>query len=710
MKLSNEILEIFFDEKKSLYNILDKRIGKRYLTRDEFSNLFRVFSPKGNWQGRHGDSKSQPQVAVKKISGEKAVLKWEGIYFEKRKIKFGFNISDTDYNPFDKDKMEFERIDCKITIALHGEEIHMEMEVENKGDNIVTDVMFPIVSGFGEESADMDIVWPVQTQINKRIVEKPFCNLGGKNHKEWFHERRYLQARYPMELASAWADFSDEKGGVSFDIRSDEPQLFDFGIQKVILKADDVPAKNITGLFMTQQYYPTIKPGGKWRSPLCILRVHNEDWHKTAKLHREYLENVMERPSTPKKFVQSTGWHFYLMKLQDGTEVRDFDDLEEMAKASKQAGMDYIMLFGLYHNGHDNDYEMSYIPNRDWGGPRAFKEAVRKVKKTGVEVIPFFNGTLMDSRLLEDDPKLLDMCVLGRTGARYGGQDWSRPTFDFPHNSYKGYTTTRNNMNFEVCMTGKQGFEWVTKTVERLSREYETGHIQLDQLAHKAYVCYDENHGHKSPQDAYTKDLKKLMEHIRTKLRECNPEGIVIGEGFSDLTASYCDGFWNWNQTDNPQVCRYAVPWMKFSCQVDALDYDRANLSFVHGVLLDLKIEGGVGTVSDFPLFALHLKKLSELKKTLYDSYATGDFEDEDGFFLSGDESVIAKIHVNPGSGKAAVIVANLSGSEAFCSIKFEYGINPVKKVLFDGAKEDFKPKEKIKLGPYEVMGIECSV
>ena len=708
MKVFNEILEVQFNQYGSLCSIIDKRLNKKYLTEEHFSGLFRVIAPIGNWQGRHADSSYQTNVLFKRINDQELKIIYEKLAVSPRKADFDFNFSSSGVTEHNAAMIkEIENIQCVVSIKLSGEEVITQITVENLSNVTVTDVIFPVISGFGSESADMNITWPVQTQINKRIIEKPYIHLGGDNHKEWFHEKRFLQARYPLELITAWVDFSDENGGLSFDIRSAEPQIFDFCVQKVIKKDRYSKENNKVGLFMAPEFYPTIKTGCKWTSPECIIRVHNADWHRTAKEHRTWLEGVMERPETPKNFKTSLGWHFYLMKLQDGTDIRSFDDLPKMAEAAKDAGINNIMLFGLYNYGHDNDYEMSYIPNEDWGGPEKFISAVREVQEKGVRVIPFFNGTLMDSRLLKEDPDLINMCVQGRTGTRYGGQDWSRPAFDFPQTSYKGYTMTRNNMLFEVCITSEKGSKWFKDTVKRLSQDYETGNIQLDQLAHKSFVCYDENHGHKSPQTAYIDGLKALLQDIKKDLRQYNPEGIIIGEGFSDLTASYCDGFWNWNQLDNPQVVRYSVPWLRFSCEVDALDFGEANFCFANSLLFDLKIEGGVGILSDFPDFQQHLKSLAKLKEELADSYAEGDFEDQDGITVSGSSFITAKVYINRNNGKGAVIIANTQNKPAEVVIELSRAVSDVEKISFDCTRAAAERKQKFSLKPYEVNALE---
>jgi hypothetical protein len=240
-----------------------------------------------------------------------------------------------------------------------------------------------------------------------------------------------------------------------------------------------------------------------------------------------------------------------------------------------------------------------------------------------------------------------------------------------------------------------------------LSEGLETGHIQLDQLAHKTFVCYDSDHGHRSPEEAYSSELSELLEEIRQELRTNHPEGIMIGEGFSDMTASYCDGFWNWNQMDHPHIVRYSVPWMKFSHEIDALDYKEVNICFAHGILMDLKIEGGVGILSDFPGFQTHLKRLADLKKRLISSYATGDFEDEDHLVKECSSAVVSKMFLNRLTQKGSVTIANTSDSPESIRVRVELNYENMKKMTWDGAEKTMEESGTILLSGYEVCALE---
>src|SRR6266481_6331956 len=89
------------------------------------------------------------------------------------------------------------------------------------------------------------------------------------------------------------------------------------------------------------------------------------------------------------------------MKHQDGLVLNTYNDLPRKAEASLAAGCPYLLVFGWQTGGHDNNYLYRYLPNETWGGEKSLREAIEKVRQIGVEVVPFFNGTLANIEMPE---------------------------------------------------------------------------------------------------------------------------------------------------------------------------------------------------------------------------------------------------------------------------------------------------------------------
>jgi hypothetical protein len=686
--LENELVSISFDQHGSIVSIQDKRLGREYLGESLGANLFRLMVPCPEWDGRHIDSCTQPNVQFKPGDGVALRITFPSLLLADEPVA----------------------VSAQVNIRLDGEHIVMSLHIENNSDLFISDSIFPIVSGFDKSTKEYNLYMPFQWG-GDRLMKTPFKKLGDGNHVHWNRENNKIFARYPLTLVTAWVDYSDAQGGLGFDLRNATKDIFDFGCERMILKDQSWPEQNREALWMAFAFYPSLNKGEVWNSCEFILRPHRGDWHTVADAHRIWLEDNVRVPIIPQNFAESLGWHFYHMKHQDGTVVKTYEDLPKMAAASQAAGIDNIMVFGWQQGGHDNAYPFGYYTNKDWGGTERLRELLAEVQANGCRVIPFYNGTLLDQATPEFKKFGYKWAVLGRTGSWYDGYDYSRCNFDIPFGLTARGTTSRNMHLCDLCFPAQEPRAFVLETVRRITEAYGFKNIQLDQLAHKSYVCYDPAHGHEKPQWAFTKELESLMVKMRAQIRANDPEAVIVGEGFSDLTTQYCDAHWNWNQITFPEIVRYSVPWMLFSHETDALEYKAVNICFANKILLDLKIEGGDAYVTEYPEFTQHLARLAALKKKLPDTYLAGLYRDEDGIGYDRETGLLAKVYLNREKNRLGIIAANLEHKDISASIKLEHKPQGTITVHeYAGGKSELKLKGAtldVALKPYEVRVFE---
>ena len=686
--LENELVKLTLDDHAAIIGLYDKRIEREYITYREGGNLFRLMAPNKTWDGRYADS-AKADFPVVVTDGNSLTAAFQKLVSE-------------DGKPLQSE--------IRIEMELSGDELMMCYSISNDDDDeFFSHIMFPIVSGLGHPESPMNLIMPEQSAFGDTRVQDPFA-FGDGNHKDWTRGCNRKAARYPQNLSTAWIDYSDGQGGISFEQRSGDFDICDFGMERRIKKAADYKENNIEYLEFALQSYPNVKQGETRRSPVYLISLHTGDWHVPAKRHRQWLKAQVKSAEIPARFQESLGWHFYFMKQQDGTVYHDYNDLPRMAEAALNAGVNQIMVFGWYPAGHDNDYPYGYFANPEWGGEALLREKIAECSAMGCAVIPFFNGTLLDIATPEYAEYGYRWPVLGRTGEPYCGAEFSRANNDLAFRNASLETSTRNMTLLDICITAKEVQEWWQKTVARIVRECGFGNLQLDQIAHKSYVCYHPAHGHERPEYAYTKELQELLTKVRKIVREANSEGVMIGEGMSDLTAQYCDGFWNWHQTGNkPEIMRYSIPWMNYSSEVDANEYDAANICFAEKILMDLKIEGGDGILSDFPQFSEHLKKLSILKKKLPDSYQSGEYDHLEGIEIQVSEGILVRIYRNHETKRFAVVAANLKRGENTACFALSQSLCPDRMLYLSGneSKLSGELEYSIPLEAYQVAVIE---
>lgn len=532
--LINDTLKIEIDSVNgSIISIYDKRINKEYITAKKFAALFRLMIPVENWYGRHIESNEQQIEKVERIDDQSCRIFFDRLFCNGQ--SFHINMS--------------------VSIKLSGENIIMKLKIFNNDSTIITNVIFPRIGGIQEiEDRLTDAIY-LPSQLERRIIN-PLSTIA-QNHFAWSKARLKKYYRYPYWLSSTWADYSNKSYGLAFDVRSKDFDMQDFYVEGQVEKDTADLQNNTQALSMAWSFHPHITTNESWESPGIIIKPHTGDWHVVADAHRNWVETWIAKSEIPDEFAKSLGWHFYFMKHQDGTVINTYDDLPRMAKSALDAGVPYILLFGWQQLGHDNYYPFGYYPNKDWGGKGKLIEKLNEVNQMGCNVIPFSNFTLMDMNTKEYKEFAYNWEVESMTGGRLFAGNWAREDFGVPvrHAAWVN-ATARSMLYVELCLFD-ESLSYVYETSERIYKEYEFGNLQLDQIGHKYYNCYNPKHNHEKPQKAFQLGINSLLKNVKQSLRQFNPGAVLIGEGFTELTAAYCDTHWTWNL---PNHCYTASP------------------------------------------------------------------------------------------------------------------------------------------------------
>lgn len=317
----------------------------------------------------------------------------------------------------------------------------------------------------------------------------------------------------------------------------------------------------------------------------------------------------------------------------------------------------------------------------------------------GVEVVPFFNGTLANIEMPEHKEFGYEWEAKTRAGHPYYAGNWARQNFDAP-------TRNRDMLHYEICPCEKHR-DYFLKTARRIAQEYGFGNLQLDQISEKMFPCYNELHHHAHPDRAYVDGLAELLPKTQAAVRELNPDGVVIGEWANDFTAQWLDSSWCWRQTDFPEPVLCTLPWALLSHEIDALEYDEVNKAFAYKLHLDLKIDGGDSPVIKYPQFAAHIKRLASLRRRVFDYYVAADFRDEEGINLDQPRKVMAKVFRNSAARKVGIVLAEYGGEKVELVLKSRWqpkaGVIRIESNASQSAVIPHAEELRLKLEPYEV-------
>lgn len=505
VKLENGDLSVTVDPATGGFvSILDKRSGSEYVGAPDRALLLRLIVPEGDLLGNHLDA-AQARISVE---GQAATVRYD-----------------------------LEGIEAVATLRLEGSAVLATLSISNGGKRTIEETIFPWVRGLAP-LPDACLVSPC---MFGRKIRDPLGTGLDRDHRTWNEGGQKRVWRYPQHLASAWCDYGNGERGIAIEGRHTDFSIMDFFAHKVVEKTRD-PVRRTLDLATVQPRQ--IKPGETWSSAPVRILVHPGDWHATADAHREWLSTWVQKPKRPAKFAESIGWHFYFMKHQDGLVLNTYDDLPRMAEASSAAGCPYLLVFGWQTGGHDNNYLYRYVPNEAWGGADRLRKALQKVRQMGVEVVPFFNGTLANIEMPEHKEFGHEWEAKTRAGHPYYAGNWARQNFDAP-------TRNRDMLHYEICPCDKHR-DYFLKAARRIAQEYGFGNLQLDQISEKMFPCYNELHHHAHPDRAYVDGLAELLPKTQTAIHEVNPGGVVIGEWINDFTAQWLDSSWSWRQTDFP--------------------------------------------------------------------------------------------------------------------------------------------------------------
>ena len=151
-----------------------------------------------------------------------------------------------------------------------------------------------------------------------------------------------------------------------------------------------------------------------------------------------------------------------------------------------------------------------------------------------------------------------------------------------------------------------------------------------------------------------------LIRDVREKLREKNPDAVIMGEQCDVFGSEIIDQWmtWIWSNKDLASAIRvhYSLPQTVINCVVDR-EPGLASHAFAAGLHLLLMTNGGTGTLSDVPEFAEHIRKLAELRKRCANRTVHARFCDTLGLSIKTDDKIVAYSYESS-QGPAVIIAA----------------------------------------------------
>lgn len=295
-------------------------------------------------------------------------------------------------------------------------------------------------------------------------------------------------------------------------------------------------------------------------------------------------------------------------------------------------GLDTLFLFGWFRGGHDHGYP-EYEADQAMGGEPALRAALQQVRDAGGQAILYTQGRLLD-------PTTAYYAQIGRKIA-------ARTSWGGEYKEYYSYwgagtlhdAMTGNLLDFSVaCPSNPEWREQLCRQAESVADLGPQGVLFDQEGGATHYLCYADNHPHRSPAEAWGRPRVDNFLAVRALLKERNPDLAVVSENLCDANAQLFDilhgggaGF----QPDRdsfPALFRTVFPEVILTNRIIGTeDMRAAGFAFVHGFRFDVEIYGAAASFGASPDLASYVRRLSAVRRRLPDHLLNGRYLAPDG-------------------------------------------------------------------------------
>ncbi len=658
----------------AITRIFDKHTNTEYVEPEAHTRLFQLVLPRPGDLARQIVSTDQKPVSVTVADGV-LTIKFEDLQILQKTYLFQAGEMDSP-----RPKLP---IAVTVTFRLQGEHILASIEIENHSLERITDVVFPRVDNLPTTSGNRPFEVILPSLSDKKLTAGPEFLFGER------------AKTYPALLATSWLNYQAGDKGIGIEIQSSpESQEGLISMSGNGLVAANRPAGGLR--YIGWNFYPHIDGMSSWTSPPIILHVHGSDWHTIAAEHREWYR-TQHSPKMVTTFDDAAAFSTYRLKTDNNTINWRYDDLPKLADASAKAGIRNLVIDGWREReGPGNPSPFGEYPDARLGGAARLKAVNDKLQQSHVNLLFAFHPAYINTATDYYKKEGVRWTVRTRREVEQMQPQFTFYTFDYPYEEEIAHFWGVVDPSLPVT-------DKLLQDAQRLRDEYGFRNLFLRGVGLQSYLSYNKEDV-VPPQKVYEAGYERFL----GGLRKLYPDGTLLMEGFNDLVNPFGDGGYTWVQNTDAEVLAYSIPWTPFSNDVDALDYDQANLSFARKILINLLVDGGDGTVERYAQFADHLKALQKLKAGTAPYYAQAEFRDHDGLKkVDAEAQVVISAFDNEAGKRRGIVVANLSEQKKTAKVELDLQSSGMKGHLFrlGGKQEEVElPQLSLELAPYEVV------
>jgi hypothetical protein len=670
---NSELRVAFSAESASLRSVYHKRRGTYYLRPSKGEDWFRVQIPLPYWEGHSAASRDLKVLSVQKLGAD--IVEFRATQL----------ITGVSQYP----------ISTRLTFRLERDNLACRLSLQNQSRSTIDRIVFPILEVPPAQDSKEILLSPNATVVlsglfssnDVRTRPDPFERLDPVALKAWSYSDPQIPAKafgYPGTLPTAWFTYVSDGKGIGWDVRDTQFQYQQALIERRLYRDRYSREANRRDYELSWNWYPLVRPGSSWESAEVYLKFDDGDWHSIAKQHRDWLKTWIRRPQVAKTFQTSLGW------LSRG--VRSFDDIPSIAKQGLDVGAPYFLIYG-WNQGDINDWSYRYYPRPELGGLESLRRNLQAARAMGAYPLAWFNGTMSVQTTPGHQRMGKDWVARDRYGSPILAGRWS---LFFPFQ----ITNADHNDIFLEFDFDSGARDFLVDTIRRFIDDYHFTGFEMDQGA-KNFLSYRDTSKRGRPELALSKGYGDFYARAVAIVKKSDPNGIIVGESFSDFMNQYVDSSWVFEggALNVPQLSslRYSLPWVTVPTRAVVTDRGHANRAFLMNAPLDI-----FDDLTQYPEYAGHLRRLHALKVSTSRYFYQGEFSDEEGFALLPpiQKEVLAKAYRDPAGEIIAIVIVNTSPATKEVTVRLDAGTapQPGRHYYLDGRLEPQPPAAEVHL------------
>jgi hypothetical protein len=650
----------------TLLSVVKKPGNTSYLGSTQQAGWFRIQVPLPHWEGHAPASRELRVVAVQRRGPDAVEFQTPQLVSKEGRYL----------------------ISTKLTIRLERDNVVCQLSLQNRSRRTIDRVVFPIVDVPPAADSNEVLLMPqssltLRTAFSENVVRtdhSPFDSLASG----WaFLTDPRISAKgfnYPDTLPTAWATFTSDGKGIGFDVHDQLFQYQKFIIERRLYRDPSSRKANRRDYELSWNWYPLVRPGKSWESPEVYIKFDNGDWHGITNQHRAWMRSRVRRPVIAQKFQTSLGW------ISRG--VQSYDEIPTIAQQGVEVGAPYFL---IYHWAECGPPGMAYgsYPRPDLGELESLQRNLLKARELGSHPLAWFNGTESGDGTLGHLTQGKHMVVIDRWGGAIDGGEWSGGS--------------SNVVWLEFDPSGSK--DLLYENIRRFIEDYHFSGFESDQ-AYKYWLSYRDT-ANVPPELAFARGYGEFYTRAAELVKKHDPDGIIVGEGYSDWMDQYVDSSWVFDggalNVSRLTTLRYSLPWITVPVRAVPTDRGHANRAFMLNAPLDI-----FDDLTKYPEYVQHLKRLHALKKLTTHYLFQGEFSDGEGFTLQTGTAVMAKSYRHPAGNFLAVVVVNPTNKaqEATLRPAADFAARECRHFFLDGRTETEKPgpELRLELAAYDVQ------